>query len=520
MTNLLATRLKKLATHHAAELFTDSKIGVEKECLRVTGNGTIALTSHPDVLGSALENRYITTDYSEALLEFVTPPVLSPWEAIQFLCDLHQFTHASIGDEILWPLSMPCRIEADDDVPIAQYGSSNVGRMKTIYRKGLGYRYGRRMQAIAGIHFNFSPPEPFWNSLAEVDGVAQDSSHFRSSAYMALVRNVRRHGWLLSYLFGASPAIAMPFPVSNGGVLQALDSETLYGPYSTSLRMSDIGYQNSNQATISVSANSIEQYIEDLSQAVHTPCADYERFGVLDGDDYKQLNSNLLQIENEFYGTIRPKRVARRGEKPTNALRRGGVEYIELRSLDISPFDPVGINQQQIRFLEAFLYYCLLTESPPIDAAEKEVNERSQAIVAAEGRRPGLQLPGADGEQLLTDRAQSVCAGVLEVARAIDGGQAGASSAAVEAQLRVVQDSSLTPSARLLADLEETGQSLLEYGLSIGNKFSDYFSALDPKLNVRWDSLEEESRASLQRQADIEVSDTLSFAEYVERYNA
>ena len=518
MTKLLATRLQRLTDRHDARLFANSKIGVEKECLRVTQAGTIATTPHPVRLGSALENRYITTDYSEALLEFVTPPVNTPWEATQFLCDLHQFTHAATGDEILWPMSMPCRIDADADVPIANYGSSNVGMMKTVYRRGLGHRYGRRMQAIAGIHFNFSPPEKFWTGFAEILEVAQDSAHFRSTSYMSLVRNVRRYGWLLSYLFGASPAIARPFPGTDSDVLKTRDSDTLYGPFSTSLRMSDVGYQNSNQASITVSANSIEEYIEDLSRAVESPCEDYQHIGIIEDGEYKQLNANLLQIENEYYGTIRPKRVAHSGEKPTSALRRGGVEYVELRSLDISPFDPVGINQQQIRFLEAFLYFCLLEDSPPIDAAERVNNDFNQAAVAAEGRRPGLQLRATQGgEVALTDWARNICSGVLEVAQAMDSEQ---TVAAVRAQLDVIEDPDLTPSARLLAELEQTQQSFVDYALSVGKDFAEYFAALDPQLNTRWAALEEESRVSIERQQRIEADDTLSFAEYVERYNA
>jgi glutamate--cysteine ligase len=519
VTDLLATRLQKLETQQKEGLFEGARIGIEKECLRVSTDGRVAGTPHPVALGSALEHRFITTDYSEALLEFVTPPVSASWQATQLLCDLHQYTYTAIGDEILWPMSMPCRIESDADIPIACYGSSNVGRMKTVYRNGLGYRYGRRMQAIAGIHFNFSPPDAFWPLFQELEASHADLLQFRSAAYMALVRNIRRFGWLLLYLYGASPAVVKPFSDMNNAGLEERDPDTLYGPYATSLRMSDIGYQHSNQSEIYVSANSLDEYINDLTRVVNTSCKDYEQIGTRDGDEYRQLNTSILQIENEYYGTIRPKQVARSGERPTSALRRGGVEYVELRALDISPFDPVGINQQQIRFLKAFLVYCLLEDSPPIEAEELRANTDNQAAVALQGRRPGLQLQHTDGPVEQTDWAQQICSRILCVAEYMDPQRSGGIVAAVEEQMRVIDDPSLTPSAKLIAELEETGCSFLDYTMRIGRDFAEYFRNMDPQLNSSWGMLVDESQESLERQAAIEAADTLSFDQYVAKWN-
>jgi len=517
VTDLLATRLSRLAAKGTDGLLNGGRIGIEKECLRVAADGTIARTPHPAALGSALEHRFITTDYSEALLEFVTPPVGSSWEVLQILCDLHQYTHDAIGEEILWPMSMPCRITSDADVPIARYGDSNVGRMKTVYRRGLGHRYGRRMQAIAGIHFNYSPPESFWPLFYELEESFDDPVRFRSTAYMALIRNVKRFGWLLLYLFGASPTVAKPFPDEGNAGLEALGSDTLYTPYATSLRMSDIGYQNTNQASIRVSVNSIEEYIDGLARVARTPCTDYERIGIKKNGEYRQLNANLLQIENEYYGTIRPKRVVHSGEQPTSALRRGGVEYVELRSLDVSPFDPVGINQQQIHFLEAFLVYCLLEDSPPIDGAERLANAGNQAAVALQGRRPGLQLQCMEGPVELDDWARQICSRVLQVAEFMDPDRSAGAVAAVEEQMRVIDDPTLTPSARLLAELEETGLSHQDYGMKTGREFAGYFQAMDTEMNMNLQVFTEESRASLERQRAIEAGETLSFDQYVEQ---
>ncbi len=143
--------------------------GVERESLRVTPAGQISSAPHPRALGSALTNEHVTTDYSEALIELVTPPFAQTWELVQYLADLHRFVYTNLpDDELLWATSMPCAIKGDASIPIAQFGSSNVGRMKTVYRNGLGHRYGRVMQAIAGVHFNYSFPEQFWPVLADV----------------------------------------------------------------------------------------------------------------------------------------------------------------------------------------------------------------------------------------------------------------------------------------------------------------------------------------------------------------
>lgn len=497
--------------------FAQGRLGIEKECLRVTPDGMISKAPHPQALGSALKHAFITTDFSEALLEFVTPPAGSSWAVLQFLCDLHQYTNQYTGEEILWPMSMPCRVHTDDDVPIAHYGTSNIGRMKKIYRRGLAYRYGRKMQAIAGIHFNYSLPESFWELYRGQAGAAEISV-FRSEAYMGLVRNVRRYGWLLSYLYGASPALDRSFLDDESGELESLDAETLYGPYATSLRMSQIGYQNSSQAAIDVSANSIDEYISGLDRAVSTPHADYQRIGLRKDDQYLQLNTNILQVENEFYSSVRPKRVAQSGERVTHALRRGGVEYVELRALDLSPFDPVGINQQQIHFLEAFLVMCLLSDSPPIDENERSANSRNQSLVGAEGRRPGLRLERAGKPVAMQAWARELCLKVQAVAEAMDVNGEAVYRQSAEIALERVADADMTPSARVIAELGQTGQSFFEYTMALGRDYADYFRSMGAELNGHRAEFDTESRLSRERQAAVEAGDLLSFEEFLADY--
>lgn len=521
MRQLLETRLHRLSAPDMVGLVRGGLRGVERECLRITPTGQLARTPHPRALGSALTNAYITTDYSEALLEFVTPPQLTNWETIQFLCDVHQFVVERIGDELLWPLSMPCAISSDADVPLAQYGSSNIGRMKTIYREGLGVRYGRIMQAISGIHYNYSVPEAFWPRYQQLEKQTGDLQDFQSATYLGAVRNVRRLDWLLLYLFGASPALCKSFVRGREAVdLEELDAATLYGPFATSLRMSDLGYRNDAQAGLVVSANSLEEYVRDLYQATHVPRPEFESIGVKVNGEYRQLNANQLQIENEFYSTIRPKRVTQTGERPTAALSRGGVQYIELRALDISPWDPVGINQRQLRFLEVFLIYCLLQDSPPISEREQECIDRNHGLVARRGREPGLELVRGDASVDLKDWSRMICRDMVQVARLIDPGEQQGHVDAIRYQLEAVEDPERTPSAALLAELRSAGQSLAQYGLELAGRTSEYFLALAPELNQHRQLLAAEAEASLVRQQEIEDTDDQSFEEYLARYLA
>jgi glutamate--cysteine ligase len=520
MSSQLDRRINALASGDRVASMRGGRCGIEKESLRITPQGHIASTPHPVRFGSALTNRYITTDYSEAQLEFVTPPLGSSWEAIQFLCGIHQFAYRILDNELLWPVSMPCLIRSEADIPLANYGSSNIGQMKTIYRRGLGYRYGRYMQAISGIHFNYSLPDSFWPHYQEIERSSVCGQDFRSKAYLGLVRNVRRLDWFLLYLFGSSPAVCKSFLAGADTPLEDLDSRTFYGKFATSLRMSGIGYQNKNQAGLNVSADSLDEYMRDLSNAVRTSNSEYQKIGIKVDSGYRQLNANNLQIENEYYGTIRPKRVAKTGEWPTSALSRGGVEYIELRALDVSPFDPVGINQTQIKFLEVFSIYCLLTDSPSISKVEQEHNAHNHAIVAGQGRKPGLLLRRNNSEISLRDWGRRVCEEMMSVAQLLDQDGDGGYIDIVETQLNVIMNPELTPSARLVSDLRETRQSMFEYGLQLSQNYAEYFKELTMDLGNYQDMLNKESLESVKRQAAIESEDKISFDEYLEEYFA
>jgi len=514
-------RLSALVNAGQPQLLQGGRKGVEKESLRVTPAGRIAQSPHPRALGSALCSEHITTDYSEALIELVTPPFTTSWELLQYLLDLHQFVYRHLGDELLWATSMPCALQGDASIPIAQYGTSNVARMKMVYRHGLGVRYGRMMQAISGVHFNYSFPAGFWEVYAAARASHDHGRDFVSAGYFDLLRNYRRFGWIVLYLFGVSPVVCKSFLQGRNVTLPELSPGTFYEPYATSLRMSDIGYRNRNQAGLSVSVNSLEEYVRDLSRAIFTPHPPYEAIGVKVNGEYQQLNANILQIENEYYSFIRPKRLARSGERPTKALLRGGVEYVEVRALDVSAYDPVGVNQHKLRFLEAFVALCLLKESPPIGISEQDSLDENHLTVARRGREPGLEL-WRDGRRVrMADWAEELIDSMAGICELLDQGDPSRPYAhALASQAAKLRDVSLTPSARLLAELEATGEGFFDLALRMSAMHKAYFLELYTPNPERLAEFTSEAEASLEQQRAVEQSDRINFEQYLAQYFA
>ena len=420
---------------------------------------------------------------------------------------------------------MPCAIEGDDGVPLAQYGTSNVGRMKTVYRHGLGLRYGRMMQAISGVHFNYSFPPAFWEVFAAARESHDTGQNFISSSYFDLLRNYRRYGWIVLYLFGVSPVVCKSFLRGRDMGLRELTPGTLYEPYATSLRMSDIGYRNRNQAGLSVSVNSLDEYVRDLTRAITTPHAPYEAMGVKvkgpDGDEYRQLNANILQIENEYYSFIRPKRVARSGERPTKALQRAGVEYVEVRALDVSAFDPVGVNQNKLRFLEAFLAMCVLKDSPLIASSEEARLDQNHITVARRGREPGLMLWRDDREVSMRDWARELLDSMTGLCEMLDEGDPlRPYGTALAVQAAKLENVSLTPSARLLEELQTTNESFFEQALRMSMLHKEYFLEMYPPNEARLREFGAEAEESLAKQRRLETGNREPFENYLARYFA
>ena len=513
---MLQSSLNWLSRNGNARLIRQGLRGVEKESLRVTPEGELAQSPHPAPLGSALTHPYLTTDYSEALLEFVTPPYPANGAMLSFLSDLHGSVHRALDGELLWPASMPCIVDADR-MPIARYGPSNAGMLRTVYRRGLGHRYGRAMQAIAGAHFNYSPPADFWPAYRDWRESNEPPQQFRSAELMGLVRNYRRCAWLVIYLFGESPAFCKSFRPEGHALLSELDAGTWFAPHATSLRMSDMGYLNKYQARLQVSANSLGEYVADLRSALTTVDPHYERIGVNVDGEFRQLNANVLQLENEYYSSVRPKPAAGSG-RAAAALDRNGVEYVEIRSLDLKIGEPLGMSEQQACFLEALLLYCLLAESPPIAQSEQHEIDAAELAIAREGRKPGLTTTRLGRETHVADRALELVDEVAAVAALLDG-EDRAYSDAMQSCRDAVRDPELTPSARLLATLRASGASFFAHALDRAQRQREHFLALPLESSRARHLADAASRSTVDARA-LEVESTEPFDEFRRRYFA
>ncbi len=498
-------------------------LGLEREALRITPEGALADTPHPAALGAPLTHPYITTDYAEPLLELITPPLENEAAVLEFLHRLHRFVHAHLQDERLWPYSMPCCPEDEAAIPLARYGDSNLGRMKTVYRHGLGLRYGRKMQIIAGIHVNFSMDEPFWRALHRWDEADAPLPHYRSERYLAQLRNLQRLGWLIPYLFGASPAVCDSFTdAAKHARLSPVAPHTLAEPHATSLRLGDIGYQNRQECETGFKAvyNDLDGYIRTLARAVSTPCPHYSALGVRRGEEFLQLNDHILQIENEYYASVRPKpRLEHPLEMPLLALARRGVEYIELRALDLDPEAPLGITADTLHFLRLLLLHCLLSPSPPIEADEAEAIDHNLNRVAHQGRAPGLRLRHRDGEVSLQQWGLETLEAMRPLAEALDRDlPAPRYQTTLEAQITKLRHPEHTPSARLLQRLSNGPTPLPRLGIELAE--AHHLHLTQPLPREEQQELQRLADASHARQQTLEAEPQAPFAQFLEHYFA
>ncbi len=494
--------------------------GIERETLRVKPNGHLTESNHPKPLGSALKHKWITTDFAETLLEFITPVDKNIEHMLAFLRDIHRYVARKLDEERMWPFSMPCLIEDAERIVLAQYGSSNIGRMKTLYRRGLKNRYGALMQTIAGIHYNFSLPMTFWQEWDEVKDTASRKEKI-SIGYLRLIRNYYRFGWVIPYLFGASPAISssflqgkkieLPFKTDGNG--------TLWMPYATSLRLSNLGHTNKLQNGIGITFNSLEGYVETLKTAIKTPSKEYAAIGTKNAaGNWIQLNTNVLQIENELYMPIRPKRITLAGEGLSDALLRGGIEYIEIRSLDINPFSAIGVDAQQLRFLDLFLIWCILADAPEMCANELLCNRKNWNRVVLEGRKPNqMILSGcSDTEYSLVEVGKALFADLYRVAEVFDNTQYSTHYQQVCDQLVGFFDNpELTYSARILHLIKENG--ITSTGVALAEQYRQVLCTELLEV-VSEEDFFRQARESVLAQKQLEEGETVDFETFLASY--
>ena len=512
--------LENLSKHSCSSFLADSKVGLEKESLRVDKNGTISYKMHPEILGSSLTNKYITTDYSEALIEIITPPCSSHKEAIEYLENIIGYVYANLEEEYLWPASMPCIVAGDESIPIAYYGTSNPARMKTTYRRGLGNRYGKIMQVISGIHYNYSFSDKFWQEYTEFKKTDKNLKDFKSEQYFIISRNLLRNGWIIAYLFGCSPAVCKSYLGGKKTSLDTFDEYTYYGKYATSLRMGDIGYQNNKEEDMGVhiNYNSLNEYVSSLDKAIKKPSKEYEKIGVHSDGYYKQLNANTLQIENEYYSTVRPKADQKHAMRPSKSLLEHGVSYIELRSIDNNIFLNPGIDIEQMYFIELLMIYSLIISDKEISESEYLEIKNNLTDVAHKGREKDFKIKLDNRDVAIKKKLNSIMCELKKISNmmyVITNDKK--YKDCIRKQEEKLKDPSKLPSNMVIDKMKDKKISFYEFCVENIWKQKKYFSNISTEENII-KKLQDESVLSNEKRIYMEHNDEETYEDYIEKY--
>ena len=493
---------------HLPFSINNSRRGLEKESLRIRNN-KISLNNHPVILGSALCNQYITTDFAESLLEFITPPALSWSETIDFLESIEQFVINKIDSELLWPFSIPPPNISEKDIRIATYGSSNVAQFKNLYRQGLSKRYGKNMQTIAGIHYNYSFPDELFKEITQING-SQELRSIKSNIYLSTIRNILRNNWFLLYFFGSSPFVIEQL-ISKKKYKFKKHKDIYYLPYATSLRMSDIGYQNTEQSKLNISLDNLKKYISSLLSATSTKSIEFKEMSILSSIERSQLNENYLQIEDEYYSSARPKSASKENIRQIKKLESTGIEYLEIRSLDLDPYLPVGIGLEEMKFIDIFIVYCATSAQSIITKIENRDIYRNNLNVSIKGRKRDLKLIRNNKQIFLKDWANEILDEMNSLAEVLEV------DIDIEGYKEKIQFSELTKSSSLLNNFLESKDDFLSYGLTTSLANKEYISRKKCDFSTM-NILEKEVATSLEQQKEIEVNDDISFDEYLFNY--
>ncbi|KAB2951535.1 bifunctional glutamate--cysteine ligase GshA/glutathione synthetase GshB [Heliorestis acidaminivorans] len=339
--------------------------GLEKENVRVDGQGKLALTPHPEEFGSKLYNPYIKTDFSESQIEMITPVCGTIEEAYSFLENLQDIVSLNIGDEYLWPQSNPPILPEEEAIPIAVFESE--GKSQSEYRHRLAEKYGRKKQMLSGIHYNFSFDEDFLKILHEQFGAKESYRSFKDALYLKVARNFLRHRWLLIYLTGASPVFHKTYGENFEAISEALGSDCLYFKDLTSLRNSQWGYKN--EEDFIVSYDSLAGYIKDVQSLI---------------------DAGKIANASEFYNPVRLKAKGQKGN--LELLKDEGIKYLELRIFDLNPLSKNGIFIEDVYLVHLFMIYMLLLEDCPFGAKEQEIANQNHDIATMLGRQADVPI--------------------------------------------------------------------------------------------------------------------------------
>ena len=499
-----------LKAHKDNGFFSELKIyrGIERESLRVDHEGCISQKNHPKNLGSPLTSKNITTDFAEALVEIVTPTFESAEALHDHLNFLHRFLYSEMDKEILWNFSMPCSFQDEQEIRIAEYGGTNSGMLKHIYRKGLRLRYGSIMQCVSGIHYNFSISHESWKTLNR--NLNQD---FINKRYLGTIRNIKRNFWFLLERLGASPIANESYLYGRKHSLDKCHEDDLFLPNATSLRMSEVGYQSSIQDSLKISYNNLDEFIEAILKGIKTPVQEFKDIGLFDSNGIpQQISTGILQIENELYDIIRPKRSGPSGSRPATLLKEAGIEYLELRGIDVNPFIPEGIDTNKMKLLDIYIIHSLISESPFISHDEVEEIKANQRTIVRNGRskdvgliRNGILVP-------LSEIRNTFLAELEQTALALEEYSEGYLNA-FNAEMSI----DLLPSEKIMQEIKSRNLSFQDYGLEQSKKIAKSFTS---NHSQDFSALISSAQTSLTDLKNLQENAGVDINKYVELYNS
>ncbi|BGI51505.1 MAG: glutamate--cysteine ligase [Buchnera aphidicola (Ceratovacuna japonica)] len=446
--------------------------GIERESIRIDKNGNFSKKMHPKSLGEPLTHKWITTDFSENLIELITPKIKNVNELITFLKDIYTYTIKNLDSEMLWPLSIPPYYPKNENIiKIAKYGNSYEGRKKELYRIGLKNRYGTYKNIISGIHYNFSLSIEFWKKYNKKKKI---NKNIISKGYMHIIRNYYRFGHLISYIFGSSPYISKKINIKKSIYKKKYylkeNKDILYSKWSTSLRNSNIINNNNIKKKINIKFNSLSEYIKKVKKALNTKDKEFKKIKNTKKDKKKQINNNIIQLENELYIQIRPKQNTKKDETQLNALEKRGIKYIEIRSLDVNPFSYIGIKKYQILFLDLFLIWCTLTKSPYIKKKEMKKININWENICIKGKKPGQKVYIYKRKEIFIKNGLKILKEIKKIAKILDSNtKLKEYEKSCKKIKKILKNRELTYSSRITKILKKNG--IKNFGLKISKKY-------------------------------------------------
>ncbi|MBO3399772.1 bifunctional glutamate--cysteine ligase GshA/glutathione synthetase GshB [Clostridium perfringens] len=388
MVNLDKGLLKIIKDESLEDYFIKTNFGLEKENVRVTERGNLALTPHPKAFGDREKNAYIKTDFSESQLEMVTPVCNTLEEVYSFICNLNKVVSLEImkNGEFLWPQSNPPILPREEEIPIAKLSN----REDELYRENLSYKYGKKKQVISGIHYNFSFKEEFIKLLYKELKVEKDFREFKDDIYLRMARNFQKYHWLLIYLTGASPVFHESYIEEIKEEGEILGEDSYYIKDDTSLRNSSYGYKNKKDYYVSY--NSIGEYASDIKNLV---------------------KDKEIQSIKEYYNPIRLKSLG--SEDMLESLLNKGIDYLEVRLLDLDPLSIQGVSKETLYLVHLFMIYTLLKENKEITYKDQEEFFKNHDMVALKGRNEEAVIHENGVPVLLKDKGREILSEMDEI---------------------------------------------------------------------------------------------------------